>query len=101
MSLNYTGLNSYPSIRVVTINTLNTEINLPSSSKRVTITDIKTDMYLAFDGDDAGAPVANKIKLEQGQSMEFKIAKGKNRARNLYIASLAGSGSIALIFEEE
>jgi len=101
MSLNYSSLNSYPSIRVVTLNTLNTLIELPSTSKRITITDIKTDMYLSFSGEDAGAPVVNKLKLEQGQSMEFKIAKGKNRAREIYVASVAGSGTIALLFEED
>lgn len=101
MALDYRSVNSFPTIKTFSGNTSNTEILVPANASFMTIQSPAHKIIVATAGTDGGSPVADRIEILSGGSIELRLAKGNNRQGSIYIATSSSSAAdINLIFEE-
>tara|TARA_R110002110_G_scaffold332075_4_gene543133 strand:- start:13465 stop:13767 length:303 start_codon:yes stop_codon:yes gene_type:complete len=100
MSLDLRSFNEYPGVRVFSANTINTEVILPVSSKKLTVSCESHKFYVAFEGVDSDPPSAHKITMPAGSFISFDLGRGANRSLSVFLAIHSTSSDITLIFEE-
>lgn len=98
--LDLKSLNQFPSIRVFSGGTTNTEIILPRKASKITITCETQKFFIAFTGTDGGTPEANKMPMPSGSYISIDLASGSNRSPNIYLATATAGADISIMFEE-
>lgn len=93
-------LDRFPSVRVFTGGTTNTEVVLPRKARKITITCETQKFFIAFTGTDGGTPEANKMPMPSGSYISIDLAKGYNRSNSIYLATATAGADISLMFEE-
>ena len=101
MAVDLRGINEFPYMKTVSIDTSTTLIRLPTEARTIKIGSESSILYIAQNGaTDGGAIPTDKMFIPSNNVLEIKLGIGIQR-RNIFVATKTGSGTAVLMLEEQ